>query len=227
MPSVCVKLVARSGIGTIAAGVAKAKADAILISGHSGGTGASPQSIRKICWLAVGDGTFRDASGADAQSSASFAFGCAPTAASRPAATWWSPLCSAPKSSASARPASSRWAASWFVNVIPIPALSASARRTKRCAQKFSTAAPEKVISLFTFVAEEVRHILASLGVANALTEVIGRTEMLHQVSRGSDDLDDLDLNPLLVQADAWPLCALLHAWRAGTRCRRRWTHRC
>ncbi len=38
---VCVKLVSRSGIGTIAAGVAKAKADAILISGHSGGTGAS------------------------------------------------------------------------------------------------------------------------------------------------------------------------------------------
>ena len=36
------KLVARSGIGTVAAGVAKAKADVILISGHVGGTGASP-----------------------------------------------------------------------------------------------------------------------------------------------------------------------------------------
>ena len=34
------KLVARSGIGTIAAGVAKAKADTILVSGHNGGTGA-------------------------------------------------------------------------------------------------------------------------------------------------------------------------------------------
>src|SRR5580658_2181495 len=44
---VCVKLVARSGIGTIAAGVAKAKADVILISGHAGGTGASPQSAIK------------------------------------------------------------------------------------------------------------------------------------------------------------------------------------
>ncbi len=44
---VCVKLVARSGIGTIAAGVAKAKADAILISGHSGGTGAAPQTVVK------------------------------------------------------------------------------------------------------------------------------------------------------------------------------------
>ncbi|MGH6961395.1 MAG: FMN-binding glutamate synthase family protein, partial [Dongiaceae bacterium] len=42
-----VKLVSRSGIGTIAAGVAKAKADVILISGHVGGTGASPQSSIK------------------------------------------------------------------------------------------------------------------------------------------------------------------------------------
>ncbi|MBV8616318.1 MAG: glutamate synthase large subunit, partial [Acetobacteraceae bacterium] len=49
--TVCVKLVARSGIGTIAAGVAKAKADAILISGHSGGTGASPQSSIKYAGL--------------------------------------------------------------------------------------------------------------------------------------------------------------------------------
>ncbi|MGH7090166.1 MAG: glutamate synthase-related protein, partial [Stellaceae bacterium] len=49
--TVCVKLVARSGIGTIAAGVAKAKADAILVSGHSGGTGASPQSSIKYAGL--------------------------------------------------------------------------------------------------------------------------------------------------------------------------------
>src|SRR5699024_569252 len=39
-----VKLVAEVGVGTIAAGVAKAKADVILISGHDGGTGASPLS---------------------------------------------------------------------------------------------------------------------------------------------------------------------------------------
>ena len=49
--TVCVKLVSRSGIGTIAAGVAKAKADAILISGHSGGTGASPQTGIKYAGL--------------------------------------------------------------------------------------------------------------------------------------------------------------------------------
>ena len=46
-----VKLVAATGIGTIAAGVAKAKADVILISGHSGGTGASPQTSVKYAGI--------------------------------------------------------------------------------------------------------------------------------------------------------------------------------
>ena len=46
-----VKLVASTGIGTIAAGVAKAKADVILISGHSGGTGASPQTSVKYAGI--------------------------------------------------------------------------------------------------------------------------------------------------------------------------------
>ncbi|MDV7398777.1 glutamate synthase-related protein, partial [Arthrospira platensis SPKY1] len=44
---VCVKLVSSSGVGTIAAGVAKAYADVILVSGHEGGTGASPLSSIK------------------------------------------------------------------------------------------------------------------------------------------------------------------------------------
>ena len=63
---------------------------------------------------------------------------------------------------------------------------------------------PEKVINLFSFIAEEVRQILASLGVRR-LAEVIGRTDLLEQISRGSALLDDLDLNPLLVQADPGP----------------------
>jgi len=60
---------------------------------------------------------------------------------------------------------------------------------------------PEKVVNLFSFIAEEVREILASLGV-HSLNEVIGRTEFLAQISRGSAHLDDLDLNPLLVKSD-------------------------
>src|SRR3546814_18359839 len=67
--------------------------------------------------------------------------------------------------------------------------------------QKF-TGSPEKVINLMTFLAEEVREILAKLGVTS-LDEVIGRTELLRQVSRGAEHLDDLDLNPILAKVDA------------------------
>ena len=66
--------------------------------------------------------------------------------------------------------------------------------------EKF-TGTPEKVVNLFTFIAEEVREILADLGF-KSLNEVIGRTDLLRQVSKGSPNLDDLDLNPLFVQAD-------------------------
>src|SRR3546814_13361926 len=61
---------------------------------------------------------------------------------------------------------------------------------------------PEKVINLMTFIAEEVRDILARLGV-KSLDEVIGRTELLRQVSRGAEHLDHLDLNPILATVDA------------------------
>ena len=67
--------------------------------------------------------------------------------------------------------------------------------------RKKFTGTPEKVVNFFRFVAQEVREILASLGF-KSLNEVIGRTDLLTQVSRGSPNLDDLDLNPLLVQTD-------------------------
>ena len=60
--------------------------------------------------------------------------------------------------------------------------------------EKF-TGTPEKVINLFSFIADEVREILGSLGFSS-LDEVVGRSDLLYQVSRGSSDLDDLDLNP-------------------------------
>ena len=67
--------------------------------------------------------------------------------------------------------------------------------------RKKFTGTPEKVVNLFTFIAQEVREILAELGFKN-LNEIIGRTDLLRQVSIGRSNLDDLDLNPLLVQAD-------------------------
>ena len=67
--------------------------------------------------------------------------------------------------------------------------------------RKKFTGTPEKVANLFTLIAQEVREILAELGF-KTLNEIIGRTDLLRQVSRGTSNLDDLDLSPLLVQAD-------------------------
>jgi glutamate synthase (NADPH/NADH) large chain len=61
------------------------------------------------------------------------------------------------------------------------------------------TGTPEKVVNLFSFIAEETREVLASLGL-RSLHEAVGRTDLLRQVSRGDAHLDDLDLNPLLVR---------------------------
>ncbi|MBX6373453.1 MAG: glutamate synthase large subunit [Acetobacteraceae bacterium] len=200
--TVCVKLVARSGIGTIAAGVAKAKADAILISGHSGGTGASPQSSIKFAGMPweVGlsethqvlllnrlrhrvrlrtDGgikTGRDVVIAAMLGAEEFGIGTASLVAMG---------CIMVRQCHS--------------NTCPVGVCT----QDEKLRAKFS-GSPEKVINLFSFVAEEVREILASLGFRR-LEEVIGRTDLLKQVSRGSEDLDDLDLNPLLVKADPGP----------------------
>ena len=199
---VCVKLVARSGIGTIAAGVAKAKADAILISGHSGGTGASPQTSVKYAgapWemglteahqvlmlnrlrhrvrLRTDGGikTGRDVVIAAMLGAEEFGIGTTSLVAMG---------CIMVRQCHS--------------NTCPVGVCT----QDEALRAKFE-GSPEKVINLFSFIAEDVRGILASLGVRH-LTDVIGRADLLQQVSRGSDLLDDLDLNPLLAQADPGP----------------------
>ena len=62
-----VKLVSEVGIGTVAAGVTKAKADVVLVSGHDGGTGASPLNSLKHAGVPVGTRPRRDPADADAQ----------------------------------------------------------------------------------------------------------------------------------------------------------------
>ncbi|MEJ5154787.1 glutamate synthase large subunit [Gluconobacter wancherniae] len=197
--TVTVKLVARTGIGTIAAGVAKAKADAILISGHSGGTGASPQSsihyaglpwemglseahqvlmlnrLRHRLTLRTDGGikTGRDVVMAAMLGAEEFGIGTAALVAMG---------CIMVRQCHS--------------NTCPVGVCV----QDEKLREKFE-GTPEKVINLFTLIAEDVRNILAELGV-KSLAEVIGRTDMLRQVSRGADYLDDLDLNSLLVQAD-------------------------
>ena len=196
---VCVKLVARSGIGTIAAGVAKAKADVILISGHNGGTGASPQTsikyagvpwemglsevqqvltlnrLRKNVVLRTDGGikTGRDVVIAAMLGAEEFGVGTASLVAMG---------CIMVRQCHS--------------NTCPVGVCT----QDPALRQKF-VGTPEKVVNLFSFMAEEVREILASLG-ARSLEEVIGRTDLLVQVSRGAPHLDDLDLNPILAQAD-------------------------
>ncbi|MBB2201185.1 glutamate synthase large subunit [Gluconacetobacter tumulisoli] len=200
--TVTVKLVARSGIGTIAAGVAKAKADAILISGHSGGTGASPQSSVKYAGLPweLGlaeahqvlmlnrlrhrvklrtDGglkTGRDVVIAAMLGAEEFGIGTASLVA---------------------------------MGCIMVRQCHSNTCPVGVCTQDDDLRAkfegtPEKVINLFSFIAEDVRNILASLGFSS-LNEIIGRTDLLRQVSRGAHYLDDLDLNSLLAQADPGP----------------------
>ena len=196
---VSVKLVASTGIGTIAAGVAKAKADIILISGHSGGTGASPQTSIKyagVPWemglteanqiltlnnlrhkitLKTDGGikTGRDIVIAAMMGAEEYGLGTSALVAMG---------CIMVRQCHS--------------NTCPVGVCS----QDKSLREKF-TGTPEKVVNLFTFVANEVREILASLGY-KSLNEIIGRTDLLSQVNKGASNLDDLDLNPLLVQAD-------------------------
>ncbi len=194
-----VKLVASTGIGTIAAGVAKAKADIILISGHSGGTGASPQTSIKyagIPWemglteanqvltlnnlrhnvtLRTDGGlkTGRDVVIAAMMGAEEYGMGTSSLVAMG---------CIMVRQCHS--------------NTCPVGVCS----QDTSLREKFS-GTPEKVVNLFKFVATEVREILASLGF-KSINEIIGRTDLLSQVNKGASNLDDLDLNPLLVQAD-------------------------
>jgi len=194
---VCVKLVSSAGIGTIAAGVAKAHADVILVSGHSGGTGASPQTsikyagtpweiglaevnqvltlngLRHRVQLRTDGGirTGRDVVIAAMLGAEEFGVGTASLVAMG---------CIMVRQCHS--------------NTCPVGICT----QDEDLRKKFDGTA-DKVVNLFSFIAEEVREILAELGVQR-LDDIIGRTDLLHQVSRGADHLDDLDLNPLLVQ---------------------------
>ncbi|MEM6407326.1 MAG: glutamate synthase large subunit [Pseudomonadota bacterium] len=196
---VTVKLVAASGVGTIAAGVAKAKADVILISGHNGGTGASPatsikygglpwemglteahqvlamNNMRERITLRTDGGlrTGRDIVMAAMMGAEEYGIGTAALIAMG---------CIMVRQCQS--------------NTCPVGVC--TQREDLRA--KF-TGNADKVVNLITFYAQEVREILASIG-AKSLEEVIGRADLLTQVSRGSAHLDDLDLNPLLITVD-------------------------
>lgn len=193
-----VKLVAESGVGTVAAGVAKAHADVILVSGHDGGTGASPMSSTKHAggpWelglaetqqtlirnglrdrvvLQV-DGsmkTGRDVVIAALLGAEEFGFSTAPLVVE---GCIMMRVC--------------------HLDTCPVGVATQDPELRKRF-----TGTPDMVISFFQYVAEEVRELLGELGF-RTLEEAIGHVEVLEAtLPADHPKAAMLDLSPILVR---------------------------
>jgi len=176
-----VKLVAEAGVGRVAAGVAKAYADYVLVSGHNGGTGASPLSsikhagspwelglaetqailiengLRHRIEVRVDGGfrTGRDVVIAALLGAESYGFGTAALVAIGCDMARQCHLNSCPTGIATQK-----------------PELRAKFRGT-----------PEQVVAYFTWIAEDVRRLLAELG-CRTMDDAIGRVELLERVDR-------------------------------------------
>jgi len=198
-----VKLVSEVGVGTVAAGVAKAKADVVLISGYDGGTGASPLTSLKhdgLPWelglaeaqqtLVMNDlrsrivvecdgqlKTGRDVAVACLLGAEEFGFATAPLVASG---------CIMMRAC--------------HLNTCPVGIATQNPELRKKFKGK-----PEHVVNFMYFVAQELREIMAKLGF-RTIDEMVGKVEKLdrntaieHYKSRG------IDLTPILhkVEVDA------------------------
>ncbi len=193
---VSVKLVAEPGVGTIAAGVVKAYADLITISGYDGGTGASPVSSVKYAgspWeLGLSethqvlrandmrhkvrlqtDGGLK--TGVDVIKAAmlgaeSFGFGTAPMVA----------------------------LGCKYLRICHLNNCATGvATQNNVLRSEYFTGLPEMVINFFRFVAEETRELMASLGV-RSLEELIGRFDLLELKEGQTAKQSRLDLSPIL-----------------------------
>jgi len=191
-----VKLVAEVGVGTVAAGVAKAKSDVVLISGHDGGTGASPLTSIKhagVPWelglaetqqtlvqnglrdriVVQVDGqlkTGRDVVVAALLGAEEFGFSTAPLVVS---GCVMMRVC--------------------HLDTCPVGIATQNPELRKRFTGK-----PEFVEHFFEFIAEEVREILAALGL-RSIEEAVGRVELL-EVAEALENWKaaGLDLSPIL-----------------------------
>jgi glutamate synthase domain-containing protein 2/glutamate synthase domain-containing protein 1/glutamate synthase domain-containing protein 3 len=197
---VCVKLVSEAGVGTIAAGVAKAYADVILISGHEGGTGASPLSsiknagspwelglaevqqvlvmngLRERVTLRVDGGfkTGRDVVLGAMLGAEEFNFGTAALISM-----------------------GCRYVRQCHQNTCPVGIATQDERLRARFEGK-----PEMLVRFLTAVAEDARRILAELG-ARSLNEVVGRTDMLKQRTiTDHPKANTMDLSSMLARRD-------------------------
>ncbi|HWT16744.1 MAG TPA: glutamate synthase large subunit [Patescibacteria group bacterium] len=193
---VSVKLVAHAGIGTVAAGVAKAYADMITISGYDGGTGASPISsikhagapwelgvsearqtlrrngLRGKVRLQVDGGlkTGLDVIKAAILGADSFGFGTGPMIA----------------------------LGCKYLRICHLNNCATGvATQDERLREGYFTGLPERAMNYFRFVAMETREWMARLGVAK-LDDLIGRTDLLTLLEGETDKQRGLDLQPLL-----------------------------
>jgi glutamate synthase (NADPH/NADH) large chain len=191
-----VKLVAEVGVGTVAAGVSKAHADVVLISGHDGGTGAAPLTSIKHAgapWelglaetqqtllrarlrdriVVQADGqlkTGRDVIIAALLGAEEFGFASAPLVVS---GCIMMRVC--------------------HLDTCPVGVATQNPELRKRFTGK-----PEFVVSFFEFIAEEVREYLAALGL-RTLEEAVGRTDLLDsERAVGHWKAAGLDLAPIL-----------------------------
>ena len=192
-----VKLVAEAGVGTIAAGVAKARADYILISGHSGGTGASPlasikhagcpwelglaetqqtlvmNGLRSRVRLRTDGGikTPEDVVVAAMLGAEEYGFGTSVLVAIGCDMARQCHLNSCPTGIATQKP---------------------------ELRAKF-TGTPEMVANYFTLMAQGIRELLASLG-ARSIDDIVGRSDLLAQRSDLEGRAALLDLSPLFAE---------------------------
>jgi glutamate synthase domain-containing protein 2/glutamate synthase domain-containing protein 1/glutamate synthase domain-containing protein 3 len=209
---VSVKLVAEVGVGTVAAGVSKAKADVVLISGYDGGTGASPLTSIKhagIPWelglaetqqvLVMNDlrsrirvetdgqlKTGRDVAVAALLGAEEFGFASAALVAS---GCIMMRVC--------------------HLNTCPVGIATQDPVLRKKFEGK-----PEHVVNFMTFVAEELREIMAELGF-RTVNEMVGRVDLLE--TRAAIDhwkAKGLDLSEILRVPTGWRETAL-HASEA------------
>ncbi|MGI8988006.1 MAG: glutamate synthase large subunit [Bryobacteraceae bacterium] len=198
---ISVKLVAEVGVGTVAAGVSKAHADVVLISGYDGGTGASPLTSLKhagIPWemglaetqqvLVMNDlrGRIRVQTDGKLQTGRDVAIAA---------------LLGAEEFGFSTAPLISLGCIMMrkcHLNTCPV----GIATQDPELRAKF-TGEPEHVVNFFFFVAEQVRRIMAQLGF-RTMDEMVGRVDMLetrvaaeHWKARGLD-FSSILLNPTL-----------------------------
>lgn len=191
-----VKLVSQAGVGTVAAGVAKAKADAILISGADGGTGASPiSSVRHagLPWelgLAEAHQTLVKnnlRSRIVLQTDGQIRTGRDIAIATMLGAEEWG------VATAALVVEGCIMMRKCHLNTCPVGIATQDEEL-----RKLFTGDPDHVVNFFTFLANDLREVMAEHGF-RTITEMVGRTDML----RVRQDIDHwkvkkLDLSPIL-----------------------------